>query len=43
MDNVVMFLLLSFGGMTGFLALAGIYEYVLCPVWEMWKERKIRG
>jgi hypothetical protein len=28
---------------TGIMIAAGIYEYILCPLWDKWKERKIRG
>ena len=37
MSNAAVAMLEIFGTLCAFLAVAGVYEYILCPVWEKWK------
>ena len=40
MSNAAVAMLEIFGTLCAFLAVAGVYEYVICPVWDMWKVKK---
>ena len=41
MNGEMAIALLEIGmAMTAFFAVVGIYEYVLCPMWDKWKEKK---
>ena len=37
LSNAAIVMLYVFGAMAVMFPIAGLYEYVLCPVWEMWK------
>ena len=38
MSNAAIVMLYVFGAMAVMFPIAGLYEYVLCPVWEKWNE-----
>ena len=40
-DFVIMLLFVSFF-LAGLLLIGGIYEYILCPIWDRWMERRRR-
>lgn len=39
LNNAAIAMLCIFGAMALFFPIAGLYEYVLCPVWDRIKER----